>query len=522
MNNRKLMALGWLNLLVIASSVVAATEPADVTIDIHADQTIGKISPYIYGINSAEWTKTPDVTFSRQGGNRMTAWNWENNASNAGRDWHNQSDDYLGGGDTPGEVLRLFLAPAMQRGKSAIITVPMAGYVAADKNPPGDVNQTPDYLQKRFEPVLPKKNSPFQFPPDLTDHAVYDDEMVWWINKEFPADKRHGGEIFYDLDNEPDIWQETHSRIHPDHVTYAEMVKRTTDYAGGIKDVLPDAVIFGFVSYGWNGYRTLQNAPDADDRDFIDFYLDSMKDVEKQQKRRLLDVLDLHWYPEAKGGAKRIVDATAADPAIVQARVQAPRSLWDPNYKENSWIVQNLEDQPIRLLPRMFDKIQQHYPGTKLAFTEYDYGGVNHISGAVAEADVLGIFGSSGVFAAAHWGNTGSFMLGAFEAYRNYDNKGGTFGDTALQASSSKVEDVSVYASKFESGKDDLVVVLINRSTGPRKCQLNVSGFDFTKMKTYRLAADSSKIKSVGTKPAKPGEAISLPSMSVTTLVLQK
>ncbi|HMB94469.1 MAG TPA: glycoside hydrolase family 44 protein, partial [Tepidisphaeraceae bacterium] len=289
MTNRKFALLGLLlgNLICIGSSFGAGNESADVTIDIHADQAIGKISPYVYGINSADWEKTPHVTFTRQGGNRMTAWNWENNASNAGKDWRNQSDDYLGGGDKPGEVVRSFLAPAMQRGKAAIITVPMAGYVAADKNPPNDVNQTPDFLQKRFEPVLPKKNAPFEFPPNLKDHAVYDDEMVWWINKEFPESARHGGQIFYDLDNEPDIWQESHSRIHPEHVTYAEMVQRTRDYAGGIKDVVKDAVIFGFVSYGYNGYKSLQDAPDGDGRYFIDFFLDSMKDVEKQQNRRL-------------------------------------------------------------------------------------------------------------------------------------------------------------------------------------------------------------------------------------------
>ena len=239
----------------------AGTPDDQVTIDIDAGKVIGKISPLVYGINSADWAKTPHVTFTRQGGNRMTAWNWETNASNAGNDWHMQNDDFLGGGDKPGEVVRSFLAPAMQRGKTAIITVPMAGYVAADKNPPGDVNQTPNYLQTRFVPVLPKKNAPFQFPPDLKDHAVYDDEMVWWINKTFPVAGRHGGEIFYDLDNEPDIWADTHKRIHPEKLTYAEIVKQTRDYASGIKDVVPDATIFGFVSYGYNGYKFLQDAP---------------------------------------------------------------------------------------------------------------------------------------------------------------------------------------------------------------------------------------------------------------------
>ena len=53
--------------------------------------------------------------------------------------------------------------------------------------------------------------------------------------------------------------------------------------------------------------------------------------------RRLVDVLDLHWYPEARGGGVRITEADASA-AVAAARVQAPRSLWDPGYAETSWI----------------------------------------------------------------------------------------------------------------------------------------------------------------------------------------
>ena len=48
--------------------------------------------------------------------------------------------------------------------------------------------------------------------------------------------------IFFDLDNEPDLWSETHKRIHPNKITYAELVQRTTEYASAIKAVQPDAV----------------------------------------------------------------------------------------------------------------------------------------------------------------------------------------------------------------------------------------------------------------------------------------
>lgn len=58
----------------------------------------GRISPYIYGLNvDFDFSHSNDdfATLVRFGGNRTTAFNWENNASNAGSDWHHSSDDYI-------------------------------------------------------------------------------------------------------------------------------------------------------------------------------------------------------------------------------------------------------------------------------------------------------------------------------------------------------------------------------------------------------------------------------------------
>ena len=117
-----------------------------------------------------------------------------------------------------------------------------------------------------------------------------------------------------------------------------------------------------------------------------------MSAAETTAGKRLIDGLDLHWYPEATGGGTRITDdGTSA--AEVAAREQAPRSLWDSTYTETSWIAQDSTDGPIDLIPREQAKIAAHYPGTALSFTEWNYGGGTDISGAIATADVLGIFG---------------------------------------------------------------------------------------------------------------------------------
>ena len=70
-----------------------------------------------------------------------------------------------------------------------------------------------------------------------------------------------------------------------------------------------------------------------------------MKKASDTTGKRLLDALDLHWYSEAEGiDSVRITDAAATSTADNLARVQAPRSLWDKNYAENSWIEEVLQN----------------------------------------------------------------------------------------------------------------------------------------------------------------------------------
>jgi hypothetical protein len=512
-----------------APEAPAASPAAPSSVTFRVDSGTGRhpISPYIYGANQVSWAdRSRGLRLSRLGGNRWTAYNWENNASNAGADYSHQNDDYLGGGDVPGEAVRPHVAEAFAAGASMIVTVPMAGYVSADKAPAGDVNQTPDYLNVRFHPSRPAKGRSLTYPPDTRDGVVYQDEFVAWLEARFPGARGDASRtLFYSLDNEPDLWASTHPRIRPGGpVTYAELVERTIAYASAVKTVAPGALVLGPVSYGWQGFVSLQNAADAGGRDFLDFYLDSLRAAEASARRRLVDVLDLHWYPEARGGGVRVTEASSA-PAVAAARVQAPRSLWDPSYAEDSWISIDAGVGAIRLLPRMRDKIAAHYPGTRLAITEYNYGGGGDISGAIAQADVLGILGREDVFAAALWDLSGGtrFIDGAFAAYCNFDGAGGHFGDTAISATSSDPAVASVYASVDAASDERLVLVAVNKSTGPTTAEILVAyPLDLVRGETWQISAASSVPRPAPALQATTRNSfrLEMPGSSVTTIRL--
>ncbi|MFW6369213.1 MAG: glycoside hydrolase family 44 protein, partial [Myxococcota bacterium] len=309
----------------------------DVVFSVHGRRDARPISSYIYGVNHHPGLEEDleGLGMLRLGGNRWTAYNWTNNASNAGSDYNHQNDGWLGGGEDPGGAVWEGLCFAKRLEAAALVTIPITDWVAADKEGNGDVaGSGNDYLQKRFVRSLPRKTAAFSFPPE-PGPEVYQDEMVHWLGSR--CREKGCPPVFYALDNEPGLWSTTHPRIRKEPVTYSELVERSVAYASAIKDVDSEALLFGPVSYGWADFVSLQNAPDARGRDFLEHYLRSMREASEEDGRRLLDVLTIHWYPEALGRGERIT-GQGTSPAVVAARVQAPRSLWDPRYTEDSWI----------------------------------------------------------------------------------------------------------------------------------------------------------------------------------------
>jgi hypothetical protein len=237
----------------------------------------------------------------------------------------------------------------------------------------------------------------------------------------------------------------------------------------------------------------------------------------------------MHWYPEAQGGGTRITAEGALNntAAVVAARVQAPRSLWDPTYTETSWITNCCSGGPIQLLNHVQADINQFKPGTKMAITEYNYGGGNDISGAIAEADVLGIFGKKDVYAAAWWniegeGNT-DFTFAAMDMFRNYDGAGSKFGDTSVDATTTNNANSAVYASVDANNPNRMMVVAINRSNQPLNAAIAIVDDNrFTQAQVYKLTSALAGSVRGPDMAVNAGNQLNylMPAMSVTTLVL--
>lgn len=493
------------------------------------------ISPYIYGVNSGVNLKGVAAGAFRLGGNRLSAYNWENNMSNAGSDWHNTSDQYLVQNaeaefkNVPGGAALEAAYEAREGGVPyTLLTLQMLGYVSSDRT--GSVNEENAAPSDFWNKVVNRKDGELSLEPDKEDGVVYMDEYLNYLITKLGKSDSETGIKAYALDNEPSLWWHTHSLVQKEQLTCDELIRKSLDLASVVKEVDGGAEVFGPSLFGYSAFDSFAGAPDWQNikkdgnyRWFIDFYLDEFKRAEEENGTRLLDVLDIHYYTEAKGACGERSCRHYDNDDCVKARLDSVRSLYDAEYREDSWIT-DTGAEFFPLLPNLQQSIDKYYLGTKIAFTEYDFGGGDHISGALAEAEALGEFAEYGVYFASLWSfDKNMYQLGAINMFTNYDGKGSGFGDTLVQ-SIYNGEDISVYSSIDGEDEGKVKIILINRSLHEDK---NVgimlsSDRQYTDAEVYSLYGDSPVIRRLDGVENIIANSISytLPALSITEFIV--
>ena len=492
------------------------------------------ISPYIYGMNFASEELAADLRLPvrRWGGNSTSRYNWQNDTTNTGSDWYfeNVAEDTNAAG--------LFVDQDRRTGTKTLMTVPLIGWVAK-RRPAGHPYDCGFSIDKYGH----QQDADWTWDPDCgngvltngtpitgndpldTSIAITPTFVANWVNHltDIYGTAGQGGVMFYDLDNEPMLWNSTHRDVHPDPTSYDEMRDRTWAYAAALKAADPSAQTLGPVVWGWCAYFYSAAdgcGPGADHQahgntDFVEWYLQQMKAYQDVHAVRILDYVDIHYYPQADGVAL----SPAGNAATQQLRLRSTRSLWDPVYTDESWI-----DQPVNLIPRMKTWVASNYPGTKLAITEYNWGALDHINGALAQADVLGIFGREGLDLATLWAPPDSDQPGAyaFRMYRNYDEADSAFGETSIHAASADQEQLSIYAARRDSASA-LTLILINKTAAPLISDLTLSNFTpAASAQVYRYsAANLAAIVRAADQPVSAaGFTATYPANSITLVVI--
>ncbi len=463
------------------SSAATKSRPAAVGIDC---QNARPISPAIYGIAFNALTEesqrsqfTIGATTRRWGGDPTSRFNWElGNAWNPGHNWYWRNMTVL----QRGNAWETFFKNNGSNKMTSALTVPMLGWVAKDTTSFSfPVSQRG--AQQQVAPELPDAGNGRDAsgailagpPPQQTSRQSTPAWVGQWVAKINSGGSSAASPLdMVFLDNEPDLWSESHRDIRSEPTTYDELLEKGISYASAVRAADSDVKIAGPSAWGWWGY--FFSAADAKagfrvkpdrlahgDKPFLEWYLAQMAAEEKRTGKRLLDVLDVHYYPSGVG----VYSGTGGntDRATNELRVRSTRSLWDRSYKEEGWV-----DSNVFLLPRLKEIVRTSKPGIGISIGEYSFGGERHISGAVAQAEALGRFGQFGITAAYLWThpaqNTEQYW--GFRAFRNYDGKGSNFGalGTGSEVKGSNTSGLSVFSSTDEFTRQKTVVI-VNRSS---------------------------------------------------------
>ena len=531
--------VGSLIALWLAAISTQAQNPITINVDAAANRR--PINPNIYGVAHATTADLNDLNspLNRNGGNNTTRYNWQLNADNRGNDWYYES--IADSSATAGERGDTFFVNSRTAHAQAMLTIPtiewvakvgtnrskLAGFSIAKYGAQtgNDWQWFPDAgngVRTSGQYVTGNDPNDANVPSNSTFQQGWVQHLVgrWGTNA-------NGGLRYYILDNEPSIWHGTHRDIRPTGPTMDEIKNKIVDYAGKVRAVDPSALIAGPEEWGWSGYffsgydqqygsthgwGVLPDRNNHGGADYLPWLLDALRQNNSATGMRLLDIFTVHYYPQ---GGEFSDDVSSA---MQMRRNRSTRSLWDPAYVDETWI-----NDRVDLVPRLKNWVNTYYPGTLTGITEYNWGAENHINGATAQADILGIFGREGLDMAARWATPASSTptYKAMKLYRNYDGNRSTFGDTSMSAMTPNPDTVAAFAAQRSTDGALTVMVIAKSLSGSTPATITLANFVHGgTAQAWQLTAANAitRLPDVGVSGS--SFAVTLPPQSVTLFVV--
>jgi hypothetical protein len=509
----------------------AAPPPPPIAVSVDFNAATHPISPLIFGVSFGDAARNAAIGYPlvRWGGNSTTRYNWRGPAHNAAADYF-----FLGYGSDQTDDADGFLGAVLAAGAEPLLSVPTIGWVEKfDPAHPTDVHwgySQIKYGAQTLDECRLYDPQPFWCHADAGNGecdggngtgycvggAIVGNDVADTSIANAPADDAAwiahlraafgtaaaGGVKLFALDNEIMLWNSTHRDVHPLAVGYDEAWAATASYAAAIKQAEADAQVTGPVTWGYcDLFGSAQdNCVDGADRQehgglaFVAWYLQQVCANPLAGGVRAVDYLDVHYYPQDPNGSPTRIFSDADDAATAARRLKSLKELYDPTWVSNSWIADlgdtdaNHYDKPA-LIRRVRAWIDQYCPGTRLAITEYNWGGDATASGAVAQAEALAIFAREGVDLAARWTApaAGSGVEDAFRLFLDYDGAGARVTGDSAAASSASIDQIGAYA--FRDYGHRHMVLLTNKDTSSRSVTITFAAAQSGSWRWYAFDA---------------------------------
>ncbi len=518
--------------------------PVVVTVEVSADPDQQPISPYIFGknnslsddpsapLNETEWQHLRDMgirMFRENGGNNSTKYNWRRKLTSH-PDWYNNvfSHDWD------------YEAGSLQQnipGAQGMWAFQLIGKAARS----GSYNFSSwNYNQSQWwEGVRQNLCGGGTVNPDGGEEALAEGDTSLYL-EHWSADSAAGildhwfgpegtgldsaRLRYWNMDNEPGIWSGTHDDVWPEQPDAEEFIRRYVEVALKARQRFPGIKLLGPVPanewqwFNWDGEKV---SYEGKEHVWLEYFIRRIAEEQQETGVRLLDVLDIHFYP------------TETDPAHI---VQSHRVYFDREYDypgangvkrsgKSSW------DNTITreyIFERCADWLERYLgPDHGITFAVSETAVRSGDPDVVANwyASMLGTFAGKGVELFTPW----DWKTGMSEVVHLYSRHAEAY---YTPASSSEEEFLSAYPT-VNNGGDTMTIFLVNRHLDqPRSVELEIAGFplrdgeysllqlaDLPSQETFFSASDNA-LESYTVSAADNRIHLDLPPLSVSALKL--
>ena len=459
-----------------------------VQITVNANSGKRQISPYIFGKNNVlpstflnngtniEITKANEagIRIVRQsGGNNSTKYNWRLKLSSH-PDWYNNV--YTNNWDAAAKNLT-----DKMPGVQGMWSFQLLGKVAANTN-----NNFPDWnynQSKWWDGVNQNLAGGGTVNPTGTNKALVDGNPDLYLT-DWPADSTVGildhwfgkDDLGYDstfyrywsMDNEIEIWSGTHDDVMKTQIPAEEFMQLYFKVAKAARAKYPGIKLSGPVPANeWQWYRYGSDAISYNGRKYcwLEYFILRISEEEKASGIKLLDILDIHYYPGSSEAAKLVqFHRVFFDKNYIYPEANGVKTVnggWDNNQNKeyilarcNAWLTKYMGPEH----------------GIKFGVTETGLNTSDANIQASWYASTMGEFMKNGVEIFTPW----SWTAGMWETVHLFSRYSQEF---IVDAVSSDETYVSAYPT-VNTTSDSMTIFLVNRHlTATKELQIDVRDF---------------------------------------------
>jgi hypothetical protein len=515
-----------------------------ISILVNASEGQKTVSPYIYGRNnnfsdnSGSPTSATDITlykeaglrFAREnGGNNATKFNWRKKISSH-PDWYNNvySHDW----DYASEAI-IAAIPGMQ----TMWALQLIGKSASNKNNNfndwayngsqwwsgvgqnlaggGVINTTggSDALVDG-NPDLYLMDWPADSTTEILNH--------WFGSGGIGLNKNNF--LYWSMDNEPEIWNSTHDDVMPTQISASDFMEKYFAVAKKAREKFPEIKLTGPVPANeWQWFKYDNESLYINGRYYcwLEYFIKRVADEQKATGIRLLDMLDIHWYPSESSNSDLLqlyrifYDKTYSYPGA--NGLKTINGGWESSLT-NEYIFQRINDW----LTEYFGENN----GITIGLTETAFSSSVPNITSVVYASLLGTFADNGVEIFTPW----TWKTGMWETLHLFSRYAKNI---SVRTTSSLNVTVSGYTT-INDNADSMTVILVNRDqSASHSATVNISGFtvadgNYTTLQLSSLPSTetfkshtSNALKSSSVTVSGNFFTITLPYLSTTAVILK-